>query len=289
MKGIKKILFVFRTFGQSPCDLAGGPSARKTHNLRYLLFVQSIIATFSAVLALNGLQYIPGKFYQQSTNLTVAGFLTISLFVTTAIIYFHTWTYHYNLYELWKKFNLLERIFKMKFKRKICFGHFARRYTLKVLVSFAFFFVFTATRFLFPFSQEVVFLQMPLVFLHTTTLIGNYHALFYFELFSHFERYACEIHIGQPQIKPQTSSKTMKPDAVNLRKLNQYLTNTKYVVYELKEISDIINRHFGWSIVSLCVQNFIEAMFSVFWLLIFTHDNGDDFSKGDYKILRKSA
>ena len=162
----------------------------------------------------------------------------------------------------------MEDFFETKFKNKMCFAAFTRGYLLKVGLSITPFVCFVTVNWIMLQHISYLLTRIAKAFLLLIALLGNYHALLYIGLLNHFQNQAYKTICCAQRKEAENISTVRNYSETNVRNVYRILVNAKRVFHELKEINDIVNRHFGWCIVALCLQNSIDLIHTSFWIIL---------------------
>lgn len=150
---------------------------------------------------------------------------------------------------------------------KINYSSFLRRYLRNLSWMFIMYFLMTIVKVVFPSRDGMFLLEASFSFIRLYVVIGKLHAFFYINLLRLFLQFTKGLTTAETSVMP-----------VNIQYHNQcilkLLKHYKLIHYKLYTVSTKINAAFGWSLISICMETFLENAFMFYWM-IFYLDKGD--------------
>ena len=265
-KELSKFLLVFFIFGQSPHSLLRAPNSIQ---LRVILISSVTLMFLMAVLSCVVLMYqslgtIEHKFEESFTAIMGCLFITIEC-ITAGIIFAQSVLFQHDLYELWSKLQQLDLWLEAKFQKHVCFAAFNNTFRKRAALIFILFTAKIWSTYLANSNSTIDNFRVSLLaFLLFFSIVGNFHALFYIEILVLFKDHVCETISSAHQVDCERSIVRKNiPE-----KIFKTLQDVKYVFHEMKDICEIINRHFGWSIIAICLKNCIDFVYAIFLIAV---------------------
>ena len=276
-KELSKFLLFFFIFGQSPSNL--NRASNSTPSRIIFITSRALICLAVIVACISFAQHarVNGSF-ENSSNLAISFINLCAEFLTIGCIAIQSTVFQSNLYELWSKLEQLDRFLKVQFTKKICFAPFANSFRRNARITFIFFGIYALVGFSNSSSLWDGFRKAMLEYLILFTLVGNFHTIFYVDILTFFKDNFCEIVSTMHQTGCENSLECVKQKKKRAKEVYQALLTTKHVFRELKDICEIINQHFGWSIISICIQHIIDLIYSAFWIILYLRPNEKGFA-----------
>lgn len=108
------------------------------------------------------------------------------------------------------------------------------------------------------------------------------YALFFIDLFNWLVRMAIkfiEMHLNDIPLEQNVA-------IVDEEKYINILRHCKYIHFKLWKSMKIIERQFGWLLISICLSTFVEVLFSSFWIFLLAHHSHKSGLLREYFICR---
>lgn len=167
---------------------------------------------------------------------------------------------------LWTKFIQYERFVSHRLQIEMTYDGFCKRYNRKIYVSLVIFLLVFALRIRYRVRENNgcgITRHMSALTLIFVTSLTDFQILFYISLLGcmlenvnrHIVDLFCVIDCGERS-----------------RKITATLKDYKVVYYKLWQISQSINDHFGWMLVSLVMQNANGIVQTFYWVIVDLHE-----------------
>lgn len=157
----------------------------------------------------------------------------------------------------------LNTSFYRQFNHRITYENFKRNYNMKVFSMFGIYSVYLigylARYFL---NQRAPLPVTMLKYLQLMTAMTYLHTIFYIDILSfHFSELNSII---QNYILQNHNVTFVRPNEIE--KILNELKSFKIIHFEIWELTQMINRYFGWSTITLCLHAFSDLVYSAYWM-----------------------
>lgn len=252
----------------SPTEFATSHVPTAPHQLwRCCLVIPSmrfvIVVVVVTVLSFNNFSLLEINF----DNTIYCVFIACA-FATCATTTHRTSMYNNQSHCLWLAIINYEHFVWQRLHIKMTFGAFCRRYGWCVWISVFLFFMLTMAKIVYRMDHTNYVRQTAALILIFSTLLVDFQILFYVNLFAslieflnqHIFAHACDVS------DCETSEERS-------RKLTATFKSYKLVYYKLYEISQLMNENFGCAVVALIMQNVINTVQPMFWIIVELHED----------------
>lgn len=178
---------------------------------------------------------------------------------------------------VWKSLLELDLLISNQLKFDVNIKKFLVAYTRKLICMILVFSCFVAVKFLHRFSAGKMVEQIGALILLLTTLVINFHLLFYIDLFNFIYKTINE------KILKSIDLSQMDPFIIDVKKTNfsdqiiDLFKMLKLLHFELWEIVRVINNNFGTILISIILQNTNTVTQTFYWIIVRLYE--DDLSK----------
>lgn len=265
---VRNYLFLFFIIGQT----AFNPRkyiTKERHRLRYRATITipvcctTIIVTTSILCGL----YIP--YNSSGSNSSVFLFSNSFIFVmciTNYSILIKNTRWQNNLRRTLSKFMVIEQIFLINLRHRIDFVRLARRYRFKCLLSLLLYaFTLVALIVINMSYNRGNSAAWYIWMLNLFTNLATYHIIFHIDVVYHFTVKLIE-HVdcsGRQRRMRSALDKHIRDDSGTIcMQLDYY----KYLHFKLWEATQELSAHFGLVIMFICLQNFMDMSYSMYWI-----------------------
>ena len=266
-RSVDRKLFSFYLLGQSSFH----PRLYQTVNLNWKHLILKFLPT-AILMALNILLSTISLWYQydflQNNNSTLVLFVfTIAevLTITSAVIL--SICRHKELSNLYKRFQRIESILKAQFLININFEFALKQHSQKVVVIVLTVVLSWVFKVLLHTARTDLWMQSGFLILLLLSLLTNFHVLFYIGLLRFFSS------IFNENVHDDALTTSYDINYVDVRAIIGRLKVYKRIHFELGACVNSINEYFGWIFVSLLVLHFLHAIFSIYWIFVFYHED----------------
>lgn len=266
---LHQILYTFYIFGQS----AHNPYANIT--AIWLLYIPSIIA-LCILFGTSAFMFIYQLYFAINygqTDSIVAMLFLISDVISNATVIAQSFIYHDGIRDVYRKFlKLLKFENEPKFGIKLNYDACCCDYVRTAILLLFLFIVMVVAKFCIRTNENDFILGQGYCALRFWTVLGKLHAIFYVRLLKNVvfcfvsdvqmiaRRYATDGHISRVELH-----------TIVIKRMNMY----KSFHFDLYDISTQINQIFGWGLITLFVECFVDASYSLYWIFIyFRMDDG---------------
>lgn len=238
-----------------------------------ILFIFVLIFTLAACAA----QYFLYSHKQIFKTFTEFLFIFTKTITCIAVIA-HSFCPKSNTIELWQKFQSIEKLYQIQFNKTLHYKIFNQLYFRDVYIIFGIHLVQIALKLKLCLGLNDVMLKSTFSALISVVLASNCHILFYVKLLAHIMK------LTNKQFRHSNNMSALRFAAWNQQHFIDKFHRFKQMHYLCWNICEKINQHFGWILVTLIVQNSIDIVHTVYWIVLYTDGEG---LWGKYKILRK--
>lgn len=273
----ERYLFIFFLLGHSSFNPYASKSGlwNKLNAIPSTIFliVSTVLSVFSLVF-----QYLFDKFHTRTVDKVISCLFIVSAFVSCIAILMRSALFNKKIPNLWYKFQVIEEFANRRRRQKMCFRPFIQSFFRKVCIILAFYILHVYVKVVYRFSSNDMVNKTSVLTLQFITLISILHVAFYVDLLTYIVAAINEnVNFAFQREIFDLSNWNMKNVMENFRLY-------KHAHYLMWDISQFINQHFGWVLLSLLLQNFINIIYSAYWAILFLHT--DDVTDNQ-RILRK--
>lgn len=162
-----------------------------------------------------------------------------------------------------QQFQFIELYLHRRFHFKIKFRIFLKRYIYKVVVTMSIYLSTVVAKFLFPSFYDWT-VEISYSVLRLFVLFIKLHALFYFSLLKSFYKFSMNLMNG----------KGLKSNSVNGDETAELIKQLKFIHYRLFVVARRISEIFGWTLIAVILQSFIESAYSSYWIFWYLRKSG---------------
>lgn len=276
----RKYLFIFYVIGQS----AFNPKQCTKIRTRKQIVVQNIpIIVIGHIVILTTLSGITFQ------NIDTEEFSPINIFfgntflllmcTTNMIAFVQNIRYQNNLKNIINKFAVIEQIFTGRLCIPLSLSKFFRHFRGKVLVCLSLYsMAFAIMLAINTYQERTMKVTLHIFLLMFLGIVASLHALLYIEM----EHFFISFFVDNIELAVKTRHAHVlfyedKSTSAVIMQLGYY----KHVHFKLWDISQTIGRHFGWILILICMQSFVDATYTAYWIYRFI------WVEFDIMILRK--
>lgn len=239
---------------------------RKLSFKKKFTFPMAVLSLIILAITVSGL-VIQNQVTPKDVNLVNFFFGNIFLLVisiTNYCIILQNALYRSNLKTIYDKFTVVEQIFWAQLRQRLSFNDLAKELRLKMFTCIALFLLALGAMIVINSHQSghlhVAVNVFALLFFSITALL---HALVYIDL----EYYLIKSFVKNVQLAGKSRIARVlygKPeDSDTIIALLGYY---KHVHFKLWDIAQAIGTHFGWILLCICMQNFVDIAYSTYWI-----------------------
>lgn len=225
------------------------------------LIVTATITTWSTIFL-----YAPPKFVHSVVIIICVSSMTFTILIAMS----QSISRREQFAELIQQINMMETLTRTRFT--INFRAFRRYYLRQIIIIFvSCIFAFVGTLTLRPIEPGELTITLTVVALRFVTLITVFHLLFYICLFHYIARAFVEYVEKQANSFEHSATTTFLPPqwgALDARNLIIELDYFKLIHFVLWEISDLINKVFGWTIAAVILHLSLYFIYNVYFALV---------------------
>lgn len=254
---------IFYICGQSPFN----PLNKSSRIFR------AVVATLTALIAFTSVVAIVAQFYLSPffgvTDSTIACLFIISELVTTLSVYMQNRFYGANMQILWSKLEVIEKSLLQSFNEPPDVLQFKQMFRPYFLLNLVMLFAHCSIKYMIISRYTHLLLQTSILSLQFFSLLANLHMLFYVTVVHYFLKLVSKYMI--------LAFHNRVADLVysNISGLVEYLVRCKALHYKIWEATQFVNDHFGWSLAAICIQNFIDVTYALYWIFLYSQRDGD--------------
>lgn len=265
----RSYIFIFYLLGQNSYNPR--LSSIQTKWSRFVNFLPSILSILTNfILTIVGITYRYNyeDFYEQTDS--VVTYILMSLqFTTNLVMMLQSIRYASKVCIIYEKMELVRKQTADNLRFTIEFEPFERRYRRNLFLIGIIYTVTVIIKFIFPSTKTHIVVQTVQILQLAYTLTDNLHALFYIELLVHFLQATTRCVHGYAN---HIEHRRIYYPTIRMYEQGMALANLRYIkriYYQLFDISLLINKRFGWSLVALFVMNFVELAYSSYWVFLY--------------------
>lgn len=252
----------------SPTEVATTHTAQASQRLWRCCLVMPSIRFIIVTVAASLLSFNNFSLLQINFDNTIYCVFIACAFATCAMTLRQTPLFNNQSQCLWLAIINYEQFVWERMQIKMTFGAFRRRYGWCVWISVFLFFALTLAKIVYRMDHTNYVRQIAALILIFATVLIGFQILFYVSLFAsmieflnqHISAHACGVS------ECETSDERS-------RKLTATFKSYKLVYYKLYEISQLLNENFGCVIVTLIMQNAINTVQPMFWIIVELHED----------------
>lgn len=264
-KFISPYFHIFYFCGQSPFN----PIENTSQIMRVTVAVSTAIITAIFVLAIFS-QYCLAPFYGV-TDICLACLFIVSELVTILSVYYQNRLYGHNLQVLWKKLEDTEKLFQRAFTKAQYSITFQRLYVPKFVINIILIVVHCFVKYMVLSPYTHVMVQSSILLLQAFSMLVNLHMLFYITIFQNF------LATLTTCIEDGYRSGMSDLLYTNYNALIDFLIRCKVIHFKLWDAIQICNEHFGWTLAAICIQNFMDVTYALYWMFLYIQSERDAF------------
>lgn len=268
-KFIHPYFYIFYFCGQSPFN----PIKKSPHIMSTIAFTFSGVIFVTSILAIFSQYYLAPYF--GVTDAFLAILFIASELVTTLTVYFQNQFFGTNLKSLWLKLMIIEKQLCQSMEDPVNSAVFNKMYRPRFVLNIGLLIAHFTVKYSYPSKYTHITVQSCVLTLQIFSLLANLHMLFYITVFEYF---LCSMI---RQVRQMFHSGNIDSAHNKVNHLTGSLTQCKMVYLKLWDAVQIVNNHFGWSLAALCIQNFFDVTYALYWIFMYLH--ADDI----YLIIRK--
>lgn len=263
----RNYLFIFYLLGQNSYN----PHSKLQHKFNKLAnAIPSIVSSLlSLSISITGCiyRYHYEGFYE-TTDSVVSYVLLVLQFLTNFVTMLQSLYYSSDIRMLLDKFENVRLEAKQHLHFTISFDEFDKRYRRKVAIVASIYLISLGIKFYFTSTKTHIVVQTAQMILLGLTLMVNLHSLFYIELllFCLSSTMRCVEEFSRSYCIGVNGVKTIVYDNSAMALKLHYV---KRILFLLYDISLIINKQFGWSLLTLLILNFVEGAYSSYWVFLY--------------------
>lgn len=267
----KKYLFIFFILGQSSFNPHSNTD-KKSFFFKFLHFLPSVL--FILLTYATGVTCFYGfRMTDMSVDKVIYAIIIITRLVTCTILMQRTPFFDTQMKVLITKLVKMEYFASHGLRFQLSYIVFDRNYCQKVRIILASYVTLVCAKFLTRVSDINYVRQISALFLLLTTTLAILHILFYVYLMK------CVIAQISRNVVNMFHRKIVQiqefKEWKNLISVENF-RNFKQAHFKLWELTDLVNDQFGWILVTLVLQNMINTIQPVYWIVVELHK--DDLS-----------
>lgn len=222
------------------------------------LFMVTI--TVSGIITQNGIDAKD----MNLVNFFFGNIFLLGLCTTCYCIIFQNSMHQKNLKIIFHKFTVIEQIFWAHLHQRLSFSDFSRQFRRKLFVCISLFLLaFVAMIFINLYYGNQIRVTMHIFVLMFFTITAQLHALLYIDL----EHYLIKSFVKNVQMEGRARiARVLYGKPEDTATISARLGYYKHVHFKLWDISQAIGMHFGWILLCICMQNFIDIAYSTYWI-----------------------
>lgn len=267
----ERYLFIFFLLGHSTFN----PYSYKSRCLVRFNFLPSIlflIITVSLSIFSLTFQYWYDQFFRRTVDKVISCLFIMSAFLSCLTILHRTTITNKKLQNLWHKFQVIEEFTNRRRKGKMCFQPFIKSYFRKVCIVLVFYVLHVYVKVINRFSSNDIINKSPVLILQLITNIALLHIIFYVDLLTYIV-----LALNENANVAFEHNSIVDLYDMNIKDILAKYRLYKHAHYLIWDISQFINVYFGWILLALLLQNFINVIYSAYWAILFVHsDNLND-------------
>lgn len=219
------------------------------------------------------------------TDSIVAMIYLFSFVLSDATIIVQSLIYHSDMLVVCRKFVELQVYAREKLAVTPNYQNFCCDYLRKAIVIVLCYLAMLGAKYCLRTNESDFILGQGYSVLRLFTVLAKLHALFYVHLLKNVMRcYVKDIHVII--VQKQSGIRMSRDDGFS--RLAEQMRNIKLIYLDLYEISYGINRFFGWGLITLFLECFVDALYSLYWIFIHIQTDMNSnviiFSKDETKI-----
>lgn len=257
--------YIFYFCGQSPFN----PIKNSSQIIHTTAITLSGVIMATSVLAIVSQLYLAPYF--GVTDAFLASLFISSVLVTTLSVYFQNQFFGKNLQSLWTKLEAIEKHLCRPFEEPLDSSVFSKMYLPKFLLNVGLLIAHISIKFGFQSKYTHITVQSFILFLQYFSLLANLHMLFYITVFGYF------LHSMIQRVNQMFGGGIADSLQPKLNALIEFLAHCKLVHLKLWEAVQIVNDHFGWSLAAICIQNFFDVTYALYWIFLYMQADDDSY------------
>lgn len=215
--------------------------------------------------------------YKDSLDSILSYLLIVSEMAACITMFSQVFLYRDCLIEIFQTFRSIELFLLQKTHLKIDFRHFLKRYLKKVFLIIAVFAKMYAIKIIFQTDYSDFVMESAFFALRLFQIIAKLHMLFYVSLLKSFVKFTVNLSLFSTRIGLTV---TNRGDIIETMKFY------KCIHFQLFTVTTLINRAFGWSLVTQCIQSFLDSCYALYWVFIFMQkDTSAKFAIRKYEFI----
>lgn len=203
----------------------------------------------------------------EQSHFLFGNFLFIILWVTNISVIVQNLLFQSNLPNVHRNIEIIEEVFISKLEMRPDYSKFSKTFAIKIAASYFFFGIATAVMITEHINHSKNFtVSLCISGLMCLSITANLHALFYIEM----QNFLGQYFIDNIKLAGNTNALLMPFGKIKAMCVPiSHLIYFKHVHFKLWTISAIISEHFGWNLTFSCLENFVDAAYSTYWIYRF--------------------
>lgn len=199
--------------------------------------------------------------------------------VKTFVVLYQNLTYRNLVMEILKNFRTLEIMFKNDLNCPISFDAFRKSYAKKMFIAFSAYIqliLFFAMQYYFSGRTDFHISMILIKIMQLISITIYLHIIFFVELLTYYLMHLNSMMSENCVIPSDRIFIVSKFDAIEVYSL--HLAKYKIFHFRMWKINEQINEYFGWSIIAIALQSFIDLCYVVYWQVKVLQINFEIFS-----------
>lgn len=237
--------------------------------MHMLVVILSAIITAIFVLGILA-QYYLAPFFGV-TDICLACLFIISELITTLSVYFQNRLFGQNLETAWSKMITIDkRLHRITHKSENSVT-FRQLYYPKFILNVAIMLVHCAVKYAMASPYTHIIVQTSILSLQAFSMLVNLHMLFYIGVIQYFLMSLTQ-HVYMARHTSLYEYWRANPSAM-VDTMVQY----KVIYFNIWDVTQMLNAHFGWTLAALCIQNFMDVCYALYWIFLYLQSEHDGF------------
>lgn len=205
-------------------------------------------------------------------NVPAVGYVSLSVFTALSIIY-KAFYQKEAIRNIWNFVIRIENMYHIQYNQFMDFKPFYHVYLHDVAMVSSCHLIHTGVRVIFNYGFYDLMVKSSTLSLITVVFIADLHIVFYVRLLEHlFKRFNARIQCSNAKDMESTVY------SISVWKHHASMNTVKFIKqahYLLWNISNMINRHFGWIVVFFLLLSAYEAVHTAFWIIWYIDHNSE--------------
>lgn len=178
-----------------------------------------------------------------------------------------------NLELMQQHFETINRVLKQSVATNVSVKVFKRNCLVKVIVVIAFFLLGLILPMLIPVTERInYFTSLYEEILWLLLRFANLHVIFYIDLGQHFLEAFNELTFSANDLEIE-DLEMVHSHAVG-KNITSKFNSCRYMYLKLWQITHLIEKTFGWTMTSVCMQDGFRACYTIYNLFVVMQDQG---------------